>query len=240
MRAEARRRHERAPRPSSPLEELAPYLLSARPAGPFRWPAVFGNDRPVEIEVGFGKGLFLLNASEACPTSTSWASRSSASTSSSPPRGWPSAARSNVRLVCADAWHFSATASPRLRSRPSTFISPTRGGRNGITSAACLPRNSGPSAGGPCGRAAGFTSPPTWKSTSTCGSAGGAAACGRCRRRDRRSRPRPRLSDELRAQVPQGGPADPPGVLRAGEGSSPQGVAESAGLGAGACGLTVT
>jgi tRNA (guanine-N7-)-methyltransferase len=28
---------------------------------------LFGNDRPVEIEVGFGKGLFLLNESRRCP-----------------------------------------------------------------------------------------------------------------------------------------------------------------------------
>jgi tRNA (guanine-N7-)-methyltransferase len=31
------------------------------------WRTVFGNDHPVEIEVGFGKGLFLLTASQACP-----------------------------------------------------------------------------------------------------------------------------------------------------------------------------
>jgi tRNA (guanine-N7-)-methyltransferase len=31
------------------------------------WPQVFGNDHPVELEVGFGKGLFLLNACQACP-----------------------------------------------------------------------------------------------------------------------------------------------------------------------------
>ncbi len=52
-----------------PLEDLAPWLLPA-PApgvGPLDWPAVFGNDHPVEIEVGFGKGLFLLNAAAACP-----------------------------------------------------------------------------------------------------------------------------------------------------------------------------
>src|SRR5205085_8759397 len=28
----------------------------------------FGNDNPVEIEVGFGKGLFLVTAAQACPT----------------------------------------------------------------------------------------------------------------------------------------------------------------------------
>ena len=51
-----------------PLEELAPYLL-APPESPshLNWLQVFGNDQPVELEVGFGKGLFLLNACQACP-----------------------------------------------------------------------------------------------------------------------------------------------------------------------------
>jgi tRNA (guanine-N7-)-methyltransferase len=59
----------RAPR--LPLEELRPYLLEAPPVAPaappsaLDWRAVFGNDHPVEVEVGFGKGLFLLNASAA-------------------------------------------------------------------------------------------------------------------------------------------------------------------------------
>jgi tRNA (guanine-N7-)-methyltransferase len=54
-----------------PLEELAPCLFPDVPRGgsapPIDWPAVFGNDRPVEIEVGFGKGLFLLTAGESHP-----------------------------------------------------------------------------------------------------------------------------------------------------------------------------
>ena len=39
----------------------------APPPEPLDWPAVFGNDRPVEIEVGFGKGLFLVNTAAARP-----------------------------------------------------------------------------------------------------------------------------------------------------------------------------
>jgi tRNA (guanine-N7-)-methyltransferase len=50
------------------LEELSPYLLPlADPPAPLDWSAVFGNDHPVELEVGFGKGLFLLNAALANP-----------------------------------------------------------------------------------------------------------------------------------------------------------------------------
>jgi tRNA (guanine-N7-)-methyltransferase len=58
-----------------PLEELAPYLLDL-PAGPEQpppvpqpldWPTLFGNDHPVEVEVGFGKGLFLVTTASAHP-----------------------------------------------------------------------------------------------------------------------------------------------------------------------------
>ena len=51
-----------------PLTELAPYLLEA-PESPavLDLAAVFGNDRPVEVEVGFGKGLFLLTTAMAHP-----------------------------------------------------------------------------------------------------------------------------------------------------------------------------
>jgi tRNA (guanine-N7-)-methyltransferase len=68
-----------------PMEELAPYLLAASgerqaageeeaPLAPHAsrhssldWPEIFGNDHPVEMEVGFGKGLFLLTAAQAHP-----------------------------------------------------------------------------------------------------------------------------------------------------------------------------
>jgi tRNA (guanine-N7-)-methyltransferase len=58
--------------PRLPLEELAPYLLDAPPgtlsaAPSLDWGAVFGNDHPVEIEVGSGKGLFLLTAATGQP-----------------------------------------------------------------------------------------------------------------------------------------------------------------------------
>jgi tRNA (guanine-N7-)-methyltransferase len=77
--------------PRLPPEELAPYLLETpnvnhgehgehggkRVEGSFPvstvvhslldWRAVFGNGRPAEVEVGFGKGLFLITAAQACP-----------------------------------------------------------------------------------------------------------------------------------------------------------------------------
>ncbi len=63
--------------PRLPLEQLAPYLLDPPHAGagglsrpssltdPIDFRAVFGNDNPVEMEVGFGKGLYLLRGAGA-------------------------------------------------------------------------------------------------------------------------------------------------------------------------------
>lgn len=53
----------RAPRPSI---DAAPSTLDF-PAAPISWPEAFGNDRPVELEVGSGKGLFLANAAARWP-----------------------------------------------------------------------------------------------------------------------------------------------------------------------------
>lgn len=59
-----------------PLEELAPYLWEAgdrgpqaaiEPTAPIDWQAVFHNSNPIEIEVGCGKGLFIITAGQACP-----------------------------------------------------------------------------------------------------------------------------------------------------------------------------
>jgi tRNA (guanine-N7-)-methyltransferase len=60
-------------RPRLPPEQLAPYLLDVpglpHPHRPpeqqvaptlLEWQTIFGNDHPIEIEVGFGKGLFLV------------------------------------------------------------------------------------------------------------------------------------------------------------------------------------
>src|SRR5438132_424590 len=56
-----------------PLEALAPYVFeTSEPGGeaprPVDWRELFGNDHPVEIEVGFGKGLFLVTAGQANPS----------------------------------------------------------------------------------------------------------------------------------------------------------------------------
>jgi tRNA (guanine-N7-)-methyltransferase len=54
--------------PRLPQVVLAPYLLEIpTPPAPFDWQTVFGNAWPVELEVGFGKGLFLVTSATARP-----------------------------------------------------------------------------------------------------------------------------------------------------------------------------
>lgn len=48
-----------------PAADLAAYLLE--PAGPIDWRELFGNDHSVQVEVGCGKGLFLITAAAASP-----------------------------------------------------------------------------------------------------------------------------------------------------------------------------
>lgn len=54
-----------------PLDRLAPVLLPdvprGTPAPPIVWAELFGNRNPVEVEIGFGKGLFLTTAGTARP-----------------------------------------------------------------------------------------------------------------------------------------------------------------------------
>jgi len=55
------------------VEQLAPWLLPDIPRGeaapPIDWATLFGNERPVEIEVGFGKGMHLIQAAVSSPDS---------------------------------------------------------------------------------------------------------------------------------------------------------------------------
>jgi tRNA (guanine-N7-)-methyltransferase len=63
-----------------PVEELQPYLIDIPIVGRIGNPsldpgpptllnpqAIFGNDQPIELEVGFGKGMFLVGAAQAHP-----------------------------------------------------------------------------------------------------------------------------------------------------------------------------
>jgi tRNA (guanine-N7-)-methyltransferase len=112
-----------------PLEQLAPYLLEAPhtlEAVPLDLTQVFGNANPVELEVGFGKGLFLQTAAEAHPDVNYvgieilrkyqlWAATRLAK------RGLP-----NARLACADArsWLRQNVADGTLRTVHVYFPDP--------------------------------------------------------------------------------------------------------------------
>lgn len=57
---------------ASTEEEQTPGLLPPvsglpPPASPIDWQTIFRNSNPVEIEVGCGKGLFIVNAAQSCP-----------------------------------------------------------------------------------------------------------------------------------------------------------------------------
>ena len=129
-------RRERAPRPASAAGGAGALPAgAARPAGPVRLGrSVFGNDRPVEIEVGFGKGLFLLTAA------TGAARRELRRRRDRPQvpalhRHAPGQARPGQRRAwpAATAGCSCATACPRDRCRRCTSTFPIRGGRNDTT-----------------------------------------------------------------------------------------------------------
>lgn len=48
-------------------EALKPVAVDPADFHDFSWPRIFGNDRPVEVEIGIGKGTFLLRRARALP-----------------------------------------------------------------------------------------------------------------------------------------------------------------------------
>lgn len=89
------------------LEELAPCLLEAPdPPRPLSWPEVFGNEHPVEVEVGSGKGLFLLSASAAHPELNFLGIEIVRKYQLFAATRLVKRGRTNVRLVCADGRQF--------------------------------------------------------------------------------------------------------------------------------------
>jgi tRNA (guanine-N7-)-methyltransferase len=55
------------PEPHPPIASAAYTLAFPSGGQPVAWTEVFGNDHPIELEVGSGKGLFLANAAQAEP-----------------------------------------------------------------------------------------------------------------------------------------------------------------------------
>jgi tRNA (guanine-N7-)-methyltransferase len=90
-----------------PLEKIQPYLLDVPPApGSLDYADVFANDRPIELEVGFGKGLFLLTASQARPDVNFLGIEIEKKYQLFTANRMAKRGLMNVRLVCADARAF--------------------------------------------------------------------------------------------------------------------------------------
>jgi tRNA (guanine-N7-)-methyltransferase len=99
-----------------PLEELAPYLLevSGEPV-PLDFRALFGNDRPVELEVGFGKGLFLVTVGQARPEVNFLGIEIERKYQLFAANRLAKRGLRNVRLACADARSFLRDRLPSAR-----------------------------------------------------------------------------------------------------------------------------
>ena len=91
-----------------PVEELSFVLSLERHDPPLAWPALFGRAAPIEIEIGSGKGLFLVEAARANPEvdfvgverAGKWFRRSADRILRS--------GLTNIRIVQADAFDFLA------------------------------------------------------------------------------------------------------------------------------------
>ncbi|HXG12533.1 MAG TPA: tRNA (guanosine(46)-N7)-methyltransferase TrmB [Gemmataceae bacterium] len=110
-----------------PLEELAPYLVSVPdPPVPLEWRAVFGNDNPVEAEVGFGKGLFLITTAPQHPEVNYLGVEIARKYQLFTANRLAKRGLRNVRLVCADARTFfrDCVASESLQAVHVYFPDP--------------------------------------------------------------------------------------------------------------------
>jgi tRNA (guanine-N7-)-methyltransferase len=90
-----------------PLEQLQPNLYEP-PEVPIQidWAQLFGNDRPVEIEVGFGKGLFLLTSSQQRPEVNFFGVEIDRKYQMFTANRLAKRHLANVRVACADARRF--------------------------------------------------------------------------------------------------------------------------------------
>jgi tRNA (guanine-N7-)-methyltransferase len=100
-----------------PVELLEPYLLAVAASPPNRdtpseatmrldWGQVFGNANPVEVEIGFGKGLFLLTSAQAHPQTNYLGVEILRKYQLFAATRMARRGLHNVRLVCADARRF--------------------------------------------------------------------------------------------------------------------------------------
>ncbi len=92
-------------------EELARVLVEL--TGPVDWAVLFGNENPVELDVGCGKGLFLVRAAAECPDvnflGIDWSGRYARASAE---RVLKSGVERNARVTRADARFLLAECVP--------------------------------------------------------------------------------------------------------------------------------
>ena len=88
-----------------PPVDLRPYFLTLEdiPPPPLSLPELFGSDHPVEVEVGSGRGLFLVNAATACPAANFLGLEYDFKEARRGARRLQKRSLSNVRILGADA-----------------------------------------------------------------------------------------------------------------------------------------
>jgi tRNA (guanine-N7-)-methyltransferase len=99
-----------------PIEALQEFLLDVpnpgnvppnspllAPAPPINWRILFGNDHPIEIEVGFGKGLFLVTQGQTRPDTNFFGIEIERKYALLTATRLARLHLSNVRLACTDA-----------------------------------------------------------------------------------------------------------------------------------------
>ena len=95
-----------------PLEETGVVLLPERMSPPFDWREIFGRDGPVELEIGSGKGRYLLEASALRPASNFLGVERAGKWFHCCVERCLRAGRSNIRLIRADAFDLLARWVP--------------------------------------------------------------------------------------------------------------------------------
>jgi tRNA (guanine-N7-)-methyltransferase len=105
--------------------DITPYTVSlATLKPPITWHEVFGNDHPVEVEIGSGKGLFLANAGRANPGTNYFGIENAKKYAR---RGAERVAKlelTNVRMLADDALLFMAKYVPELSLRAAHVYFP--------------------------------------------------------------------------------------------------------------------
>lgn len=105
------------PDAQNPLDSTLFAIDSSPNPTPLSWPAVFGNDHPIELEVGSGKGLFLANAARATPEHNFFGIEMARKYARKSAERLASLALTNVKVLAGDARGFLAHHVPPLSLR---------------------------------------------------------------------------------------------------------------------------